>query len=423
MTPEQLEHLKKNIEAMQAWLNHAHDYLQDPINEVYQKLSQDSGADPGQSWINKINDAMFAIISSVDFPGAGVGSDFLQTLFGSYADPNATPDSLKKIFGDVWSRFSATFLQANDDLGALLADPDKAWSKTFTSPSTGKTVLVSCLADSNLIFPTEDGDPVAWNDMTDEVVTSFRYNLTKNVIGAKWSILHDPNVNFEAGWTDQDATNFAKSQVGSNRDVYLTWKPDQGGTCAGCPSNGISWSEPRLGVGAWYSNWDYFHGESAPKDMCDWLMKDDGFGTTLNPDAIATRKEVFCDWPIQGNLNEHPDEKTRKEAVQDLGPEASESDKQLASRWHELFKKTSRRDLEEQLVERALRDPAFKRDLIVRPRDIISQVIGVSLPSTANVTVVEEEAGDYTIVIPRIGRPRRPSLWTKFLRALRSIFF
>lgn len=409
-TNEQITQLRANCYNISLWLDHTHDFLQDVLNEVYLKLSQDSGGDPGQSLITKINDITFAIISDVDFPGAGITGYAIQGLMSSY--DSDTPDSLKKTFGNVWARFGATFQQAEDDFGKFASDPVKYWDYTYTNPVTGMPFVVSELANPNVFFPSRDPkstgkfyNPDAFNVMTDQVKSSFKYNLTRNVMGQKWSILHQPNSNFWDGWNDDDARRFAVAQIAGNRDVFLTWWHDQEGSCAGCPNDGISTSEPRIGAGDWYSNWDYYHGEQATKDMCDWLMQDDGFGNVLNPDALTTRRDVFYNWPLSGNLTEHPDHVQRPWKK----TQATSESRERAKRWHKLFSERTRSELEAQIVQRTVDDPKFRADLVRNPKAALEAHLGLPIPEEVKIEVVLERPGDYKLVLPYVGRPERKS--------------
>jgi hypothetical protein len=161
--------------------------------------------------------------------------------------------------------------------------------------------------------------------------------------------------------------------------------------------------EPRIGVGTWYSNWDYYHGEQATKDMCDWLMQDDGFGTILNPDALTSRRDVFYNWPLDGNLRDHPDHMHRYRPR----PVASEESRKRASGWHKLFASKSRVEAEAEVVQRAVDDPKFRADLVKNPKKTLEDHFGLPIPDEVKVEVVLERPGDYKLVLPYVGRPER----------------
>lgn len=405
---EQIEQLRKNCYNISLWLDHTHDFLQDVVNEVYFKLSQDSSGDPGQNFISVIMNLGLAAIGDLDFPGAAITGFAIDSVISSF--DTDTPEDLKKAFGDVWGRFGATFQVAEDDFGSFAADPTGNWDKQYTNSITGKSFKVGDLGDLGVFFPSRDPssgagfyNPDAFNKMTDSVKTAFRYNLAKNIMGKKWSILHQPNSNFWSNWNDNDAEEFAKEQILGNRDVFLTWYHDQQGSCAGCPSDGISTFEPRIGIGDWYSSWDYYHGGSAPRDLCDWLMQDDGFGTVLNPDALTTRRDVFYNWPINGNLNEHPDHSRAKTHQSDENVVSKES-KKRAKGWHKLFAKKQRFEVEQDIIQKTIEKPKFLADLLKDPKSTLEAYLELPIPDEVKIEVIQEKPGDYKLVLPYIGR-------------------
>lgn len=406
-SPAQVDQLRKNCYFISLWLDHVHDDLQDVINEIYFKLSQ-SSSDPGQKLLTGLMDVIFASIGDVDFPGAAITGYAIQSLVGSYS--SNTPDSLNVAFGDLWGRFGTTFQQAETDFGKFSQNPELHWNDVYTDPVSGKSFVVSDLSNPNTFFPTRDPayastqffNPDAFNDLTAKTVKSSRYNVTKTEMGKKWSILHDPKNEFWDGWSDADARRFAESQVAGNRDVFLIWWPDQGGSCAGCPSNGMTTTEPRIGVGEWYSNWDYYHGDAATKDMCDWLMQDDGYGNVLNPDAITTRHDVFYNWPLPGNLNDNPVRASTEKKYE----KASQESKDRAKKWHKFFADQPRHVVEHDLVRRAFEDPQFMAHLVRNPREAIEAVTGLLIPDEVKVEVIQERPGSYKLVLPYVGRPK-----------------
>lgn len=409
-TPDEVRQLRQNCYNIQEWLDHVHGFCQDAINEVYFKLSQDGASDPTQKWVSAIMDVAMAVVADLDFPGAAITGYAVQGLVGSFATD--TPGSLDKAFGSVWERFSATFQTLQDSFGEYASNPQDSWNKTISDPFTGKTVTVGELGGLGVFFPSRDPqvedkrfyNPDQYDRASDGTVVAFKYNLTKNVIGQKWSILHSPKNDFWDGWTDDDARRFAKNQVNANRDIMVLWRPDQGGTCAGCPSDGITTTEPRLGVGDWYSSWDFYHGESAPRELCDWLIQDDGVGTVLNPSAIATRHDVFYNWPLGGNLSDHPEAPV--EAPKQYPP-ITQDDVDRARNWHRLFSTKTRSELEREVVQQAIDDPIFLANLVKDPTGTLQRFTGLDIPSQVTVEVVLERPGHYKLVVPYVGRPKR----------------
>lgn len=424
-TPEQITQLRQNCYNMSVWLDHVHDFSQDALNEVYLKISEDGSTDSSQKWVSSILDVAMAVVADMEFPGAAITGFALQAIVGSFADD--TPDSLKKAFGDAWGRFGASYEAEEDMLSQFANDPAGNWNKTFTDVASGKTFTVSQLGAPNVFFPSRDPrmqgtqfyDPVKFSSAADKSVAAFKYNLTKNLIGKKWSILHSPKRTFWNGWSDSDARNFAKNQVNSNRDILVLWRPDEDGSCAGCPNHGMSTLEVRIGVGEWYSNWDYYHGENASRDMCDWLIKDDGYGNILNPNALTTRRDVFYNWPLEGNLNDHPENYSGP--TKEKQP-VSEESKRRARAWHNLFNNKARTELEGEIIQEALNNPVFMADLVKNPKGTVEGFTGVQMPDEVKVEVIQERPGDYKLLIPYVGRKRKePQVGSLLLRPLRLL--
>lgn len=423
-TQEQIEQLRQNCYNMSTWLDHIHDFSQDALNEVYFKISEDGSTDSSQKWVSGILDVAMAVVADLEFPGAAITGFALQAIIGSFGDD--TPDSLKKAFGDAWGRFGASYQAEEDMLGQFADDPIGNWGRTFTDVVSGKTFTVSQLGSLDVFFPSRDPklegtkfyDPVSFDKAADAAVASFKYNLTKNLIGKKWTILHSPKRTFWDGWSDSDARKFAKDQVNGNRDIIVLWRPDEDGSCAGCPNHGMSTLELRIGVGEWFSSWDYYHGENASKDMCDWLIQDDGYGTILNPNALATRKDVFYNWPLEGNLKDHPEPFSgpTKERVP-----ASEESLKRARDWHNLFANKSRSQLEGEIVQEAFDNPVFMANLVRNPKVAVEDFTGIKMPEEVKFEVIQERPGDYKLVIPYVGVQRKDPIKSLLLRPLRLL--
>ena len=59
-----------------------------------------------------------------------------------------------------------------------------------------------------------------------------------------------------------------------------------------------------------------------------------------------------------------------------------------------------RSDMEARVVERAMKDESFRRQLIADPHGALQQVLGVPLPETVSIEVVEETPGTMYLVLP-----------------------
>jgi hypothetical protein len=56
--------------------------------------------------------------------------------------------------------------------------------------------------------------------------------------------------------------------------------------------------------------------------------------------------------------------------------------------------------MEARVVERAMKDETFRRQLIADPHGALQQVLGVPLPETVSIEVVEETPGTMYLVLP-----------------------
>jgi len=402
---QQLDTLKNNALHITDFINHLHDYFQDVVNEVFYKINQQTNNDEGQRWISLVYGLTMAGFADVELKGSDTFASFMSTILSSYDNNTPSEEGLDKVIGDVWLRLSKTFLQANDDLALIAMYPEKYWDASYWSETLNKRFYVSQLGD--VLFPSKDdiehGGPLVFSKGTDILIEKFRYSLAKYTLGKKWSIIHDPSHLFWPNANDGQLTDFAKRIIKSNQDILVVWKNDQSGSCASCPTNGLSSYEPRLGIGDWYSNWDYFHGDSPTKDMLEWLIKDDGFGTILNPDAIATRHEIFYEWGLEGNLQEHPNT-IAKEKESKL---PTSEDKASALEWFKLFKEKGRRNLEEEIIEKAYSNPEFYRNLVKFPKETLQKEFGITFPEGISIEVLPEDIGSYKLVLPAIGGPER----------------
>lgn len=60
----------------------------------------------------------------------------------------------------------------------------------------------------------------------------------------------------------------------------------------------------------------------------------------------------------------------------------------------------TRSELDALIAERLAADPDFRAKLLDDPRAVVSEVVGVQLPSGINVTIHEETLTDLHIVVP-----------------------
>ncbi len=63
----------------------------------------------------------------------------------------------------------------------------------------------------------------------------------------------------------------------------------------------------------------------------------------------------------------------------------------------------TRNELEKIVLERAMKDEDFRKQLLANPREILEQVSGMKIPSGFKVNVVEEDPNTYYLVLPHSG--------------------
>jgi hypothetical protein len=59
-----------------------------------------------------------------------------------------------------------------------------------------------------------------------------------------------------------------------------------------------------------------------------------------------------------------------------------------------------RSQMEARVIERAIRDESFRRQLVEDPHTALQQVLGVSLPGSVKIEVLEETPGTMYLVLP-----------------------
>jgi hypothetical protein len=67
--------------------------------------------------------------------------------------------------------------------------------------------------------------------------------------------------------------------------------------------------------------------------------------------------------------------------------------------------KKLREELEANIVNRALKDEKFMQQLIVNPKSCIESELGISLPVSLKITVLEEKTDEIYLVLPAFHSP------------------
>ena len=389
-TPSQIQQAQANISNLMDWLNHLHDYEQDVINEVYDRLTESSAHDPGQDFITAMMDGQLRSIGALPFPGAGAVAGFASAFFTIYS--KNTPVRLKTQFASVWARFSATFLQANDDLATIHADVAGHWGDTYTGP-TGTKYAISQMGTGEISIPAKT-DP-DFQHMTDASISAYRLALTKAQIGGKWHVLMDTCGWNMPGWGDSDAKNWTPGFVSQHPAFRVRWNHETGACCM--PDSEdifedfIGQREP-VGI--------VDDGGPAPEDLMNWLCKTDQFGNVTNKNGLVDREDLFKGWDGALTIKDYcvptpapppPAEEPSAQALQD------------AQEWDALFSRENRRKLEWGIVKRAYSDGDFYRELMRDPRSALSKHLGVPFPAGATIEIIREDAAEYKLVLPMAG--------------------
>jgi hypothetical protein len=65
-----------------------------------------------------------------------------------------------------------------------------------------------------------------------------------------------------------------------------------------------------------------------------------------------------------------------------------------------MTERKSRREIQGQLIARAMKDEAFRQELISDPRGVLGREFGVTIPETVQVSVLEESPQNVYLVLP-----------------------
>jgi hypothetical protein len=62
----------------------------------------------------------------------------------------------------------------------------------------------------------------------------------------------------------------------------------------------------------------------------------------------------------------------------------------------------TRKEFEQQIIEKAMKDEDFRKQLMEDPKFILEQETGMKMPGSMNIKVLEEDAGTFYLVLPPI---------------------
>jgi len=67
--------------------------------------------------------------------------------------------------------------------------------------------------------------------------------------------------------------------------------------------------------------------------------------------------------------------------------------------------KNDRKELEERLLAKAMKDNEFRKQLLLDPKGAVEKELGIDLSGSMKITVVEEKEGEVCLVIPESLHP------------------
>jgi hypothetical protein len=65
-----------------------------------------------------------------------------------------------------------------------------------------------------------------------------------------------------------------------------------------------------------------------------------------------------------------------------------------------MAERKTRREIQAELVERAMQDEAFRRELVSNPRGVLERELGVTIPEAVRISVLEESPQNLYLVLP-----------------------
>jgi hypothetical protein len=389
-TPEQIATVKVNVNNLMDLTNFVHQYAIDKINNAYLLQSQPQN-DAGQAWADALIGGSIWVLGDFGFPGANFCAGILSGVFDMYT--TNTPPNLQGAFAAIWQRFDATFLQANTDLSAIYGDPVSHWNDTFTGVDNNPYLV------SDLAFASMPGkDEPTFVSAAEGILTAFDYNLWKETLKAGWYQWEgdtDPML-FSDEDQNWDAAGWGRSFVQQHPAYYIKWKWTDNHSSS-CCSEEKGWDIWEIWLG---QHAGPFTDAAAPQNLCDYLFKDDGGGTVVNPSAITTRADVFSNFGLTCKTyfvntggGGGPMLSTRR-ALVDFKHRPGKT-------FQELLEQEPRPALEAK-VQKAAEDPQVAYELQKRPRETLFKILGLKIPDHISVNVIAEKPDQFFFVLPKV---------------------
>lgn len=73
-----------------------------------------------------------------------------------------------------------------------------------------------------------------------------------------------------------------------------------------------------------------------------------------------------------------------------------------------------KQQLEQRLIEKAMKDELFRERLLSNPKETIEQEVGFTIPATLHIRVLEEDANTFYLVLPPVGSPESSDELTEY---------
>jgi len=69
-----------------------------------------------------------------------------------------------------------------------------------------------------------------------------------------------------------------------------------------------------------------------------------------------------------------------------------------------MEQKNLRKELEAQIIGRALKDENFRLELIRDPKSVLEKELGAKIPDSVTVRILEEKEGEICLIIPQVSK-------------------
>ena len=139
------------------------------------------------------------------------------------------------------------------------------------------------------------------------------------------------------------------------------------------------------------------NGKTPTEEFCKKLIKDDGVGNILNPNAIADREVVFKEWKIPyRNIFTTTKYIINNDRIKIL----SSFDREKLNVFRKCTFGTDRIEFNRQIIDKSKQDLAFRIALHKNPRSAIETYLNLAIPESINLRVFFEDSKHYKFVLP-----------------------